>query len=115
MHVLITLSRFMLGGTETYTVTVAEQLERLGHTVTVHAGEASAHGRDLAASRGVRLKVGDLAALNGVDAVLAQDAESAYLLAGRRPGLATGLRDPWLLRLRAAARPARLRLRRSSC
>ncbi len=87
MHVLITLSRFMLGGTETYTVTVAEQLERLGHTVTIHAGEASDHGKDLAASRGVRLKVGELAALNGVDAVLAQDTESAYLLAGRRPGL----------------------------
>jgi hypothetical protein len=86
MHVLITLSRFMLGGTETYSVTVAEQLERLGHTVTVHAGEASPHGRDLAASRGVRLRVGDLTALDGVDAVLAQDAESAYLLAGRRPG-----------------------------
>ena len=62
-------------------------MERLGHRVTIHAGEASDHGKDLAASRGVRLKVGDLAALNGVDAVLAQDAESAYLLAGRRPGL----------------------------
>lgn len=86
MHVLITLSRFMLGGTETYSLTVAEQLERLGHTVTVHAGEASTHGRDLAASRGVRLRVGELSALNGVDAVLAQDAESAYLLAGRKSG-----------------------------
>ena len=87
MHVLITLSRFMLGGTETYSVTVAEQLERLGHTVTVHAGEASDIGRDLAASRGMHLRVGDLSALNGVDAVLAQDAESAYLLAAHRPRL----------------------------
>jgi hypothetical protein len=87
MRVLVTLARFMLGGTETYSVTVAEQLERLGHTVTVHATEASSKGRELVASRGVRLSVGDPAALANVDAVLTQDAASAYLLASRQPEL----------------------------
>jgi hypothetical protein len=87
MRVLVTLARFTLGGTETYSVTVAEQLERLGHTVTVLAAEASPEGRELLASRGVRLSVGDPAALDDVNAVLAQDAASAYLLASRRPGL----------------------------
>ena len=114
MHVLITLSRFMLGGTETYTVTVAEQLERLGHSVTIHAGEASDHGRDLAASRGVRLKVGDLAAQNGFDAVLAQDTESSYLLAGRRPGLDRS--SPPMASRPPSSRPASsIRRRPSSC
>jgi hypothetical protein len=87
MRVLITLARFTLGGSETYSVTVAEQLERLGHTATLYAAEASPEGRELAASRGTRLVVGDLGSLDGVDAVLAQDAASAYLVASRRSGL----------------------------
>jgi hypothetical protein len=87
MHVLIALARFMLGGTETYSVTVAEQLERLGHTVTLMAAEASPGGRELAASRGMPLSVGEPAELDDADAVLVQDAASAYMLASRRPDL----------------------------
>jgi hypothetical protein len=87
MKVLITLARFMLGGSETYSVTVAEHLERLGHTVTVHAPEASAEGRELATSRGVTLSVGDIQALGEFDAVMTQDAASAYTLACHRPEL----------------------------
>jgi hypothetical protein len=87
MHVLISLARFMLGGTETYSVTVAEQLERLGHTVTVHATEASPEGRELLSAHGLRLIVGDPGEFDSVDAVLAQDAANAYMLAERRPEL----------------------------
>ncbi|HEX5608849.1 MAG TPA: hypothetical protein VFX45_02015 [Solirubrobacterales bacterium] len=87
MRILIALSRFTLGGTETYSVAVAEQLERLGHTVTLHAVEANAHGRELADSRGLRLAVGDPADLDAVDAALIQDAASAYRLAGCQPGV----------------------------
>lgn len=87
MHVLIALARFTLGGTETYSVTVAEQLERLGHGVTLLAPEATPAGRELAALRGLRLRVGDPGPLDDVDAALVQDAASSYLLAGRRPGL----------------------------
>lgn len=87
MRVLITHAKFLLGGSETYAVTVAEQLERLGHEVTFFAGEASPQGRDLLASRGLRLETGAPAALAGrddFDVVLAQDAASAYAVVAER-------------------------------
>jgi len=90
MRILITLSQFLLGGTETYSVTVAEQLERLGHPTLIHAPTATGLGRELVASRGLRLAAGDLSAaldeLGGADAVLAQDSAAAYELAGHVDG-----------------------------
>jgi len=86
MRVLIANARFLLGGSETYAITVGEQLERLGHTVALFAGEASAEGRELADSRGFELSTGDPATLaerDDVDALVAQDAASAYALASR--------------------------------
>lgn len=88
MRVLITHSRFLLGGSETYSVTVAEKLERLGHPTSIFAGEASEKGRELAASRGLALATGDPAAQadrDDFDVVLAQDTASAYALTSRRP------------------------------
>lgn len=91
MRILITLSQFLLGGTETYSVTVAEQLERLGHSTLIHAPTATGPGRELVESRGLRIAVGGLPAalddLGGVDAVLAQDSAGAYELAGRGDGV----------------------------
>lgn len=90
MRVLITFSHLLLGGTETYSVTVAEQLERLGHSTTLHAGTAIDAGRDLVASRGLSLRVGDptlLSDLDDVDCAIVQDAASAYALAAHRDDL----------------------------
>jgi hypothetical protein len=87
MRIAIANSRFFLGGSETYAVTVAEQLERLGHTVALFAGEASAAGKELAASRGLALRIGspaELAERDDFDALIAQDAATAYAVAGRR-------------------------------
>lgn len=84
MHVLITQSYFGLGGTETYSATVADGLERLGHRVTIHVPEASPAGREMAAARGLELSIGEVLP-EGIDAAIAQDAASAQLLAGRDP------------------------------
>jgi hypothetical protein len=77
----------MLGGTETYSVTVGEQLERLGHSVTLHASEASPEGRELAASYRLPLVLGESDLPEEVDAAIVQDAANAYTLAARLPGL----------------------------
>src|SRR5436305_10299632 len=83
--VLSTLELGAVGGAATYLLTVAEQLERLGHEVTIFAGEVG----DLAAvaqARGLRVVSceGELPA--DCDVVYAQDAATAYALADRYPG-----------------------------
>lgn len=84
MRILISQSNFGLGGTETYSATVAEELEKLGHQVTIFAPEATDLGREMAASRGLELRVGEIVPA-GIDAAISQDAGIAQLLAGRDP------------------------------
>ncbi len=82
--VVATQSLVSPGGCETYTVTVADHLQRLGHDVWLHAlehGDASAAARDL----GLRVAAGEDALPPAPDALLVQDGAVAYALADRHP------------------------------
>jgi hypothetical protein len=73
----------LLGGSEAYLITVAEQLQRLGHDVIAYApelGEAAQGARD----RGIRV-VSGRELPEQCDGVLAQDAITAYELAELYP------------------------------
>ncbi|HEU0318372.1 MAG TPA: glycosyltransferase, partial [Solirubrobacteraceae bacterium] len=72
------------GGTEVHLLTLAEQLQRLGHEVCVYSPELGPF-TDHVRRRGVDV-VGELRALPGdCDAVLSQDALVVYELAERYP------------------------------
>ena len=71
-----------LGGTETYLLTVAEHLGRLGHEAVLHA-PALGQAAEVARARG--LVVAEAAELERPDAVLAQDGASSLELAERFP------------------------------
>src|SRR3989440_11440773 len=73
-----------LSGGGTYTLTVAEQLQRLGHEVTVfglYEGEAADSGRE----RGLRIVFEEEALPTTCDAVLAGDQLTSLALAERFP------------------------------
>jgi hypothetical protein len=82
--VLATNSFAGVGGSETYLLTVGEELQRLGHGVTIH----SANGGDMsdfAARRGLTVAVGEDRLPAECDAILVQDSAMAYELAERWP------------------------------
>jgi hypothetical protein len=73
-----------VGGSETYLLTIGEELQRLGHGVTIHSqtgGEMS----NFAVHRGLTVTVGEERLPESCDAVLVQDAGMAYALADRWP------------------------------
>ena len=72
-----------IGGADTYTVTVSEHLQRLGHEVTVFAAEVG-EMTEVARASGVFVTA-DERALPEPDVVYAQDAYVALLLADRFP------------------------------
>lgn len=73
------------GGTETYVATVATELERLGHEVTVLGGELGPMA-DRMEAEGARLARTPQELPPVCDAALAQDSTMAALLAERYPG-----------------------------
>jgi hypothetical protein len=91
--VLATNGLIGIGGSETYLLTVAEHLQRLGHEVTVHATEGGAMSA-LMESRGVRVAIGERALPEACDVALVQDAGMAYALADRWPETPQVFRAP---------------------
>jgi hypothetical protein len=89
--VLATHDFASLGGSETYLLTAAQQLQRLGHEVTIHtvnAGEMT----DLARASGVLVAVGESQLPAAWDAALVQDAGMALALRALRPEAPVALR-----------------------
>src|SRR3954447_7072779 len=84
--VLGTLELTTIGGVATYLVTVGEQLERMGHGVTVLTGETGEMAA-IASESGLRVVIDADELPGSCDAVYAQDAPSAYTLAARYPGV----------------------------
>jgi hypothetical protein len=83
--VLGTLELGAIGGAATYTLTVAGQLQLLGHEVTVFAGETGELAEE-AEQRGIRVAAGEDALPEACDIVYSQDRPTAYLLADHYPG-----------------------------
>jgi len=75
-----------VGGTETYTLTVAEQLERIGHATTIFALEAGDMA-DVARDRGLRVVSSEEDLPDVVDVVYAQESITVLQLAARYPGV----------------------------
>ena len=86
MRLVLGTSHFTLpGGSETYLLTAAEELQRLGHELTIFAFETGDMA-ELARARGVRVAAGPGELPEHCDALLVQDGPVAYELAARYPG-----------------------------
>lgn len=73
-----------VGGADTYLVTVAEQLQRLGHEVTVYALETG-DMTGVARERGLRVVSSEDDLPDDVDVIFAQESVTSFLLAERYP------------------------------
>jgi hypothetical protein len=85
VNLLLANLALTVGGSESYLLTVAEELTRLGHSVTVWSVRADPHATELFAERGVRMVVDTAPPSQDCDVVIAQDGVLAYLLAERYP------------------------------
>lgn len=83
MRLLLATNHLGLGGSESYLLTVAEQLDRLGHEAVVFTSELG-DGVEVARERGVEV-VDESELSDDFDAALVQDVGVAYLLADLYP------------------------------
>ncbi len=88
MQIVISFERMVgFGGTETYVLTIASALERLGHEVVIHAQETGPCA-EFARAHGARVIELESQLPPRCDAVFAQDAATAYTMASLYPDAA---------------------------
>ncbi|HEX2097248.1 MAG TPA: hypothetical protein VHF50_07770 [Solirubrobacterales bacterium] len=85
MRLLLATNHLGLGGSESYLLTVAEQLDRLGHETALYAPEPG-EGATVARERGIAV-IGDAGLDEPYHAALVQDAAVALEVGDRCPGL----------------------------
>lgn len=85
MKLILATNHLGLGGSESYLLTVAEQLDRLGHEVVLYAAETGA-GAEVASERGLAL-VDEAGLAEDYDAALVQDGGVSHQIADRCPAL----------------------------
>jgi hypothetical protein len=83
VRLILATNHLGLGGTESYLLTVAEQLDRLGHEVSIYAADPG-KGVEAAEERGLAVVSAD-GLPEECDAALVQDAAVALQLADRYP------------------------------
>ena len=91
--VLATNGLVGIGGSETYLLTVAEHLQRLGHEVTVHATEGGAMSALMLAAR-LRVAIGEAGCRERATRAGRRTPAMAYALADRWPRDAAGVPRP---------------------
>lgn len=84
MRVVVTVHDFGVGGTQTYALTVAEQLQRLGHEAVLH-GDELGPAVETARRRGLVVAETEADLPADADVVLSQDSMMAYRMADRYP------------------------------
>lgn len=84
MEIVVSTYHLGLGGTESYTLAVAEQLQRLGHDVTVFYVELGP-GVDIGRQVGLELRNREDDLPVACDVVFAQESITSYQLADRYP------------------------------
>ena len=94
MNVVAATHDLRIGGSQGYLLLMAEQLERLGHHVVLHAPERDGPLADLAAERGVRVARSPSALPSTCDVVLVQDGIMAHRLAEAYPSVPQVFRCP---------------------
>ena len=82
MEIVVGTYHLGLGGSESYTLVVAEQLQRLGHDVVIY-GVQPGPAAEVARDRGVEVHLHEAELPERCDVLFAQDAISAYELVDR--------------------------------